>query len=295
MTKPLPVCYLNGQFLPLTEAKISVLDRGFLFGDGVYEVIPVYAGFPFRLTQHLDRLQNSLRSIRLANPLTSRAWQWLFYQLINRNGGGNQSIYLHISRGEATERDHFFTADLQPTVFVMTSPLLPVDPAMAGRGLTAITRPDFRWQRCDIKATTLLANVLVRDDARQAGADEVILIRDGLLTEGAASNIFIVRDNVLITSVQDHRILAGITRDLVLELARSAGLSIEERDVSAVELSSADELLLSNSTRELMPIVRLDGVPVAQGVAGPIWQKLRSLWQDYKSQWVQQQQVQAQQ
>jgi D-alanine transaminase len=271
-----PIVYLNGQFLPLGEAKVSVLDRGFLFGDGVYEVIPVYGGKPFRLAEHLQRLDNSLAGIRMASPLTAAEWAELFGRLID--GDHDQSIYLQITRGAAPKRDHAFPKDTAPTVFAMCTPIAP----MPASGVRAVTVPDIRWDWCHIKAVTLLANVLLRQQAVDQGCAEAILIRDGQAIEGAASNLFVVVDGVLVTPPKGNRILPGITRDLVVELARANGVPYQERDIAFEELSRAEEVWVTSSTREILPIVELDGKIVGDGAPGPVWTRMNRLYQDFK-------------
>jgi D-alanine transaminase len=276
-----PVVYLNGAFLPQERAFVSVLDRGFLFGDGIYEVIPVYAGRPFRVAQHLDRLDASLAAIRLQNPLPRATWTGALQQLVEHNGGGDQSIYLQITRGTGP-RDHAFPARVVPTVFAMSNPLAPLPPAVREQGVAAVTAEDIRWKHCHIKATSLLANVLLRQQAIDAGGYEAILIRGGEVTEGAASSVFVVRDGVLRTPPPGPALLPGITRDLVLELAAAAGLPCQEATIAASELVSAEELWLTSSTKEVLPVTRLDGRPVGNGRPGPLWTDMHDLYQAYK-------------
>ena len=275
-----PLVYLNGAFLPSEQAQVSVFDRGFVFADGVYEVIPAYGGRPFRLPQHLARLDNSLAGIRLSNPLTVRDWQTVFTRLVEAGGGGDQSVYLQVTRGPA-ERDHAFPKQITPTVFAYSQALKYPEPAQLAAGVAAITVPDIRWQRCDIKAIALLPNVLMRQQATEQGAAEAILLREGLMNEGSASNIFLVLKGVLVTPPKGPFILPGVTRDLALELARAHGLACEERAVTESELRSAEELMLSSSTKELLPITRLDGKPVGNGKPGPLHARLHALYQDY--------------
>jgi len=263
MTVSDPLVYLNGEYLPLGEAKVPVLDRGFLFGDGVYEVIPVYGGKAFRLDEHLRRLEQSLAGIGMSNPLSDAAWDAIFDRLIA--GAEDQQIYLQITRGVASKRDHAIPAGIAPTVFVMCAPIAPIPLA----GIKAITVTDIRWDRCNIKAITLLANVLLRQEAVEKGASEAILVRDGCVLEGAASNILIVKDGVIITPPKGDTILPGITRDLVLELAREQGIPTEERHISLGELRGADEIWMTSSTREILAVIELDGEPVKGGVPGP--------------------------
>ena len=275
-----PLVYLNGAFLPSDQAQVSVFDRGFVFADGVYEVIPAYGGRLFRLPQHLARLDNSLAGIRLSNPLAARDWQALFTRLVEAGGGADQYVYLQVTRGPA-ERDHAFPKQITPTVFAYSQALKYPEPAQLSAGVAAITVPDIRWQRCDIKAIALLPNVLMRQQATEQGAAEAILLRDGRMTEGSASNIFIVLNGVLVTPPKGPFILPGVTRDLALELARAHGLACEERAVTESELRGADELMLSSSTKELLPITRLDGKPVGSGQPGPLHARLHALYQDY--------------
>jgi D-alanine transaminase len=275
------IVYLNGSFLPVHEATVSVMDRGFLFGDGVYEVIPVYGGRAFRLEHHLQRLDLSLQGVRIANPLDHVQWSDILTALIRHNGGGDQSIYLQVTRGAAPTRDHAFPAGVQPTVFAMGTPLS--EPAAAVRaGLAAVTIDDIRWKHCNIKAITLLPNVLMRQQALDAGAAEAILLRDGYATEGSASNVFIVRDGVVITPPKSNLLLPGITRDLTVELCHANDIPCREADISADELRRADEVWISSSTREVVPIVRLDEQPVGDGHPGPLWQRVSALYSAYK-------------
>lgn len=271
------IVYLNGQFLPLSQAKVSVMDRGFLFGDGVYEVIPVYGGKPFRLAEHLERLENSLGGIRMISPLRTAEWEAVFSRLIE--GTQDQAIYLQVTRGAPPKRDHAFPKEpVPPTVFAMCSPIAPI-PA---EGVCAITVPDIRWQWCHIKAITLLANVLLRQQAVDQGCAEAILVRDGFAIEGAASNLFVVVDGVVLTPPKGHDILPGITRDLVVEIAKERGTALEERKITLDELQRADEVWLTSSTREILPVVTLDGQPVGEGAPGPVWTRMNALYQARK-------------
>ena len=273
--------YLNGAFLPPDQAKVSAFDRGFVFADGVYEVIPVYGRRLFRFTQHLERLGNSLGAIALADPLAAADWENLCTRLIETNDAEDQSVYLQVTRGPAP-RDHAFPAEIEPTVFAYSQPLKYPDATQLANGVAAITVPDFRWRRCDIKAIALLPNVLMRQQATEAGAAEAILIRDGLMTEGSASNIFAVVNGIVVTPPKGLFILPGVTRDLVLELARAHGVPCEERELSETELRAAEELMLSSSTKELLAITTLDGRAVGNGKPGPRHARLHALYQDYK-------------
>lgn len=274
--------YLNGKFMPIEEACIPVLDRGFIFGDGVYEVIPVYSRKPFRLHEHLLRLQHSLDGIRLKNPFGNDEWKRLLEQVVAQNDGEDQYLYLHITRGVA-KRDHAFPANVAPTVFIMSNPLLPPPAEMLVGGAAAITAVDNRWVRCDVKAISLLPNVLLRQLAVDVQALETILIRDGFLTEGAASNIFIVKNNVLLAPPKSNLMLPGITYDVVLELAAANRIDHDVRQITEAEVRFADEILLTSSTKEIMPITTLDRQPVGTGKPGDLFARLHTLYQDYKA------------
>jgi len=273
--------YLNGDFLPPGEARVPVFDRGFVFADGIYEVIPVYARRIFRLEGHLVRLRRSLSGIRLDLPLTDAALTGIFQHLITHETAPDQSIYLQVTRGVAP-RDHAFPENTQPTVFAYTQPLLPPDPDWLRQGVAAITAPDPRWLHCDIKAIALLPNVLLREQARVAGAVEALLIRGGLVTEGAASNVFVVIDGRLRTPPNGPRLLPGITRDVVVELAHGHGLPCLETDIPETQLHRADEIMVTSSTREILSVTRLDGRPVGDGRPGPVFRRLTALLQDFK-------------
>ncbi len=274
--------YLNGEFMPIEQARIPVLDRGFIFGDGVYEVIPVYSRHPFRLPEHLRRLQASLDSIKLANPHDDASWTHLIERLVELNAPEDQSLYMHITRGPA-KRDHAFPKIITPTVFVMSNPLTTPPPEQIRTGVGAITATDNRWLRCDIKAIALLPNVLLRQQAVDAGCVESILLRDGFMTEGAASNIFVVCDGIMLAPPKDHLMLPGITYDVVLELAQADGIAHEVRKVSEAQLRGAQEIWMTSSTKEVLAITRLDGTPVGTGMPGPMFARMYTLYQDYKN------------
>ncbi|MBC8493860.1 MAG: D-amino acid aminotransferase [bacterium] len=274
--------YLNGEFLAKNQASISVMDRGFLFGDGVYEVIPVYKGSIFRLQEHLQRLQNSLDAIGIKNPHTNQQWQDIFSQLLTHDLAPNQSLYLQITRGADTQRKHSFES-LTATVFVELNPLTPKSKHELNQGFSAITQADFRWQRCDIKATSLLANIMYSQQAKQNQVEEVILHRDQSITEGATSNVFIVKNNTLFTHPTGPNILSGITRDLVLESAIACQLPIQETAPTLDELLSADEVWISSSTREVMPITQVDSQPINQGKIGTHWSNVYDYYQSLKN------------
>lgn len=273
--------YLNGEFMAPEDAFVPVLDRGFIFGDGIYEVIPVYARKPFRLAEHLDRLQHSLDGIRLKNPHDASAWQRLLETLISRNPGDDQYLYIQITRGVA-KRDHAFPANPVPTVYMMSTPLTPPPAAQRESGVKAITAQDNRWLRCDIKATALLANVLLRQLAIDTGAMETILLRDGFMTEGAASNIFVVKKGTLLAPPKNNLMLPGITYDLVLELAGANGIPCVVGPVPEADVFGADELWLTSSTKEVLPITQLDGKPVGTGQPGPLFARMYALYQTFK-------------
>ncbi len=274
--------YLNGEFMPIEQARIPVLDRGFIFGDGVYEVIPVYSRHPFRLAEHLRRLQSSLDSIKLANPHDDATWTRLIHRLIELNEPEDQSLYMHVTRGPA-KRDHAFPKNVTPTVFLMSNPLTTPPQQQVNEGVCAITAVDNRWLRCDIKAIALLPNVLLRQEAVEAGCVEAVLLREGFMTEGAASNIFVVRNDVLLAPPKNHLMLPGITYDVVLELAQAAGIRHEVREISEAELRGAQEVWLTSSTREVLAITRLDDTPVGNGKPGPMFNRMYTLYQGYKN------------
>jgi len=273
--------YLNGEFLPLAKARVSVLDRGFTFADGVYEVIPVFNGRIFRLQAHLARLDNSLKSIHIANPYSEAAWTGLLEELLAKNPSATElSLYMQVTRGVG-EREHVYPASLEPTVFLMCRAVQSKDP---GAGVTAVTHPDIRWQYCHIKAIALLPGVLLKQYARQAdGSIDAILIRDAYVTEGATTNVFIVKDGIVKTPVKDGKLLAGVTRDLVIELLQDAGLACEETSISEDELHSADEIWLTSSSLGIAPVVGLDGKAVGNGKAGDLWKQANQLYLDYKT------------
>jgi len=275
--------YLNGEYMPIEEAKISVLDRGFIFGDGVYEVIPVYSRKAFRLAEHLRRLQYSLDGIKLANPHSDGEWAGICSKLIALNSGDDQYLYLHITRGVA-KRDHVFpNPPVKPTVFMMSNPLSVPPEALLQSGVCAVTAQDNRWLRCDIKSIALLPNVLLRQMAVEAGCVETVLIRDNeFMTEGAASNIFVVNNGKLLAPPKDNLMLPGITYDVILEIAAANSIPFEVRKIAVGEVFAADELLLTSSTREVLAITRLDGKPVGNGKPGAMFAGLHKLYQDFK-------------
>jgi D-alanine transaminase len=273
--------YLNGEFLPLGEARVPVLDRGFIFGDGVYEVIPVYSRRPFRLPEHLRRLQRSLDAIRLGNPMSDSDWTRLIHDLVARHAGEDQSIYLQVTRGVA-RRDHAFPDDAKPTVFMMSNPLVTPSKEQIEKGVPCITATDFRWLKCDVKSVSLLANCLLRQAAADAGAAEVVLFRDGCLTEASASNVFVVRNGKLLAPPKNHLILPGITYDVVLELAAAKGIAVELRPIPEQEVRSADELWVTSSSKEVLAVATLDGQAVGAGRPGPLFWTVHQAFQEFK-------------
>lgn len=286
------LAYLNGEFLPLDAARVSPMDRGFLFGDGVYEVIPVYSRQPFRLDEHLARLDRSLEAIRLDNPLATETWRDVVERLAAAADWDDQSVLLQVTRGPMAVRNHAFPATVLPTVFGLVEPMHTPPALLREQGVTAVSAADFRWLRCHVKATSLLANCLLRQMAVEAGCAETLLFRDGILTEGAASNIFVVKDGVLLAPQKNHLMLTGITYDVVLEIAAAHGLPIEIRDIAEEEVRSADELWLTSSTKEVLPIIALDGRKIGKvdagdtllerGVPGPIYRQMYGWYQDFK-------------
>jgi D-alanine transaminase len=272
------IAYLNGEYQALADVRISPLDRGFLFADGVYEVIPVYGGRLLRADEHLERLARSLAAIRLPDPLDRAGWQALLDGIVERNGGGYQAVYMQVTRG-AAPRDHAFPPDAVPTVFAM-SKNLNADPRTPP--LRAVVRPDIRWTRCDIKSVALLPNVLMRQEAEDAAASEAIMVRDGQVTEGSATNVFVVAEGVVRTPPKSTHILGGITRDLLIELMGAAGLECREEAVPEAALRAAEEIWVTSSTKEVAPVVRLDGEAVGGEEPGAVWQRVNGLFQDFK-------------
>jgi D-alanine transaminase len=269
--------YLNGEYLPLSEAKVSVLDRGFLFGDGIYEVIPAYFGRLFCFDAHLDRLNQSLQAVRINLKLTTKQWLKILQPLLIQ--GDAQYIYLHISRGVANKRDHAFPEKCIPTIFAMCSPIayFPKD-----EGVKAVTLDDMRWKLCNIKATTLVANILLRQQAVDKQCAEAILIKDGYATEGAASNVFAVIEGALVTPPKSDDILLGITRDVVIHLAQKNSILVKEAAISLENLQSATEIWMTSSTREIVPVITLDNKPVGTGRVGGLYLSMQAYFQEYK-------------
>jgi D-alanine transaminase len=273
-----PTVYLNGEFGPLSEAKISVLDRGFIFGDGIYEVVPVYHRKPFRMAQHLARLERSLSKISIAQPHTLEQWQSLVQDLIDRSPETTCMVYLQITRGVA-KRDHAFPVPaVTPTVFGMVAPMSRPSAAVREKGVSVVSIPDERWLHCDIKSVSLLGNVLAKQAAVDAGVDEVIQFRDGNLTEAASCNIWMVKGGKLLAPLKNNLVLEGVRYGLLEELCKEVGIPFELRTITRAEVESADELMLSSATREILPIVELDGKPVSNGLPGIIYRRLSTAY-----------------
>jgi D-alanine transaminase len=272
-----PSCYLNGAWLPLAEARISPLDRGFIFGDGVYEVVPVYHRKAFRVAQHLARLERSLGEVRIANPFDRAGWLALIERMVATCTSDDQYVYIQVTRGVA-KRDFAFPADAVPTVFAMTTPFQRPSSELRSTGLQAVTREDERWARCDIKSVSLLAAVLARQFAAENEAHEVVQFRDGWLTEGSASNIWVVKNGTVAGPPRDRRILEGIRYGFIGELCAANSIPFAERRIARAEVEVADELLLTAATREVLPITRLDGKPVGNGRPGPIYGRVRAAY-----------------
>jgi D-alanine transaminase len=271
--------YLNGKYLPLEDAKISVLDRGFTFGDGVYEVFLVYKRKIFRLQEHLDRLERSLAALYIDNPRSREEWKQILMTLVSENPADDQSLYLQITRG-VSERDHAIALAKEPTIFAMSKPL---PKRNLVQGINAITCEDIRWKFCDIKAITLLPSVLLRHQAMQAGATEAILYKGDIITEGAASNVFVVKNGEVKTTPKSNSILPGITRDLVVELLQKAGIPCAETTIHRNELEQADEIWITSSTWEIVPVIRLDNSPVGDGKPGKVWHEAMAIYQEFKA------------
>ena len=281
MNDAAPIVYLNGSFVPLPEAKVSVLDRGFIFGDGVYELVPVYAREPFRLPHHLARLQRSLDGIGLANPHTNAQWESIVRELIARQPFADQGVYLQITRG-AAKRDHTFPQGVPPTVFMMSNPLATPTREQVDRGVAVVTAEDNRWHRCDLKTISLLGNVLMRQYAAERGAVETVMFRDGFLTEASASNVLVVIGGTIVVPPKDNLILPGITYDAAVEFAGDASVPVVTRPVPKAEALAADEMWLTSSTKEVLAVTTVDGKPFAGGAPGPVFRKIWDVFQKRK-------------
>ncbi|HEU0259088.1 MAG TPA: D-amino acid aminotransferase [Burkholderiales bacterium] len=273
--------FLNGGLLPIEQATVSVLDRGFIFGDGVYELVPVYSRVPFRLEEHLARLERSLGETRIRNPYSRAQWRAHIYALIDAQPFEDQGIYFQVTRGVA-KRDHAFPANVEPTVFMMSNPLVNPQPAQVEKGASAVSAQDYRWLRCDIKSISLIGNCLLRQISAEAGGAETILFREGKLTEASASNVFIVKRGVIQSPPKSNLILPGITYDVVVELARANGLPLEFKDIPEADVRAADELWVSSSSKEVLAIVELDGKRIGDGRPGPVFRRMFQLYQEFK-------------
>jgi len=283
MIDPQQIVYLNGRFVPVGEASVSVLDRGFIYGDGVYELVPVYGREPFRLRQHLARLAHTLAGVRMDNPHTDAQWEAIIRDLVARQPYADQGVYFQVTRGVA-KRDHSFPQGVAPTVFMMANPLPLPSREQVERGVAVVTAEDNRWHRCDLKTISLVGNVLLRQLATDAGAVETMLFRDGHLTEASASNVLVVKDGTVIVPPKDNLILPGITYDATVEFARAVDVPVVTRPVSRAETLAADELWLSSSTKEVLAITTVDGEPFAGGVPGPVFRKVWASFQARKPQ-----------
>ena len=273
--------FLNGAFLPIAEAKVPVLDRGFIFGDGVYEVVPVYSKVPFRLEEHLARLERSLAAVGIRNPYTREQWQGFVAGIVERQPFEDQAVYFQVTRGVA-KRDHAFPKNAEPTVFMMSNPLVAPPAAVVEKGAAAITAQDNRWLRCDIKSISLIGNVLLRQLSAEVDAVETILFRDGKLTEASSSNVFVIKGGVIYSPPKNELILPGITYDVVVELARANNLPLEFRAISEADVRGADELWVTSSSKEVLAVVTLDGKTVGDGKPGPVFKRMFKLYQDFK-------------
>ena len=274
--------FLNGKFLPIEQAMVPVLDRGFIFGDGVYELIPVYSRAPFRMDDHLARLERSLGAVRIRNPYTREKWREIILQLVAQQPWDDQAVYFQVTRGVA-KRDHAFPAGAEPTVFVMCNPLVNPPRELVEKGGSAVSAVDNRWLRCDIKSISLIGNCLLRQVSADAGAQETILFRDGKLTEASASNVFIVKRGVLASPPKSNLILPGITYDVVTEIAQAGKIPLEFRDITEAEVRNADEVWVTSSSKEILAIVTLDGKPVGDGRPGPLFKRAYALYQEFKA------------
>ena len=260
---------------------VPVLDRGFIFGDGVYELVPVYSRVPFRIDEHLRRLERSLAEVRIKNPYSAAQWKEIIARLIAEQPFEDQGIYLQVTRGVA-KRDHAFPKDVEPTVFIMSNPLVNPPRELVEKGAAALSAVDNRWLRCDVKSISLIGNCLLRQISADAGAAETIMFRDGRLTEASASNVFIVKDGVIRSPAKSNLILPGITYDVVVELARAATMPLEFAEISEAEVRAADEVWITSSSKEVLAIVQLDGRPIGDGRPGPAFRRMYQLYQEFK-------------
>jgi D-alanine transaminase len=282
MADPFPICYLNGTRLPLEEARISPMDRGFLYADGAYEVMPVYGGRPFRFDAHRGRMTRSLNEMQMRDPHTHEQWHEILGQLITANGGGDQYVYWQVTRGAERGRNHAPLPDIPRTVFAFCAPLPVAPPSVFENGVKCVTADDTRWARCDIKSTSLLANVLLRQLSVDAGAVETILLRDGDLMEASSSAVHVVIGGEIRSPQRSHKILPGTTRSVMEEMATRVGIPFRSTPVSEAELRAASEVWISASTREVQPVTTLDDKPVGSGKPGPLWRRVHDELQRYK-------------
>ena len=274
--------FLNGEFMPMEEARVPVLDRGFIFGDGIYELVPVYSRAPFRLEGHLARMERSLAEVQIANPYSRAEWTRIIEQMIDRQPFDDQGVYWQITRGVA-KRDHAFPKNVQPTVFMMSNPLVNPSKETVENGAKAVTAEDFRWQRCDLKTISLIGNCMLRQLSAEEGAVETILFRDGRLTEASASNAYIVKNGVIATPPKDNLILPGITLDVVFDIVKRGNLPMAVREITRAEVFGADEVWVSSSSKEIVAVVDLDGKTIGTGKPGPVFRKAWQLYQDFKN------------
>jgi D-alanine transaminase len=281
MSGPLPICYLNGNYLPLEEATVSPFDRAFLFGDAVYEVVPVYTSRPFRLRQHLDRLNRSLGGIRMPPPMPHGDWAHVCQELISRNHADDGYLYIQVTRGAEFGRHHAWPEGLKPTLFAYCTELEPLAPALIDNGVAAISAPEIRWARRDIKATALLANILLKKLSADAGAFETIMLENGQLTEGSSTTVHVVKNGVIHTPPNGHQILPGTTRDVVTELADLLSIRNVSAPIAESALRGADEIWLAFSSRGVLPVTKLDGAPVGGGIPGPLFKRMSVAFANY--------------
>jgi len=274
--------FLNGKFLPIEQAMVPVLDRGFIFGDGVYELIPVYSRAPFRMDEHLARLERSLAAVRIRNPYPREQWREIILKLVAQQPWQDQAVYFQVTRGVA-KRDHAFPAGVEPTVLVMCNPLVNPPKELVEKGAAAVSAVDNRWLRCDIKSISLVGNCLLRQASADAGAAETILFREGKLTEASASNVFVAKNGLLLSPPKSNLILPGITYDVVVEIAQATKIPLEFRDVSEAEVRAADEIWLTSSSKEILAVATLDGKPVGDGKPGPLFRKAYAGYQEFKA------------
>jgi len=278
---PATLCYLDGEYTALRDAKISVLDRGFIFGDGVYEYVPIYFGQPFCFEEHMARLDRSLAELQIENPLSLAQWREIVMRLVAPAGDAPQSVYFQVTRGVAP-RDHAMVRGLRPTVFVMVNPLPPISEAVRAKGVACVTADDFRWQKAHIKSTSLLGAVLARQISVEAGAAETIMFRDGWLSEASSSNVWIVKNGQLMGPPKNNLVLTGIRYGLFERMSKALGIPFALRPISREEVFAADEVIISSASKELLPVVTLDGKPIGNGCPGPIYESLYKAYQEAK-------------